>query len=314
MSSIRTLTLNPTVDLTWQLDDLQEGGKSRARTRSVVGGGGGINVARAVVELGGAARAVHTSGGQIGQRLGRLLDEEGLDHTAVDIDEETREAVILLIDEGRRTYHVVPSGPRLSGDEAEDCLSALLTDLAPGSYVVLSGSLPDGPSVDFYGEAARRAAEQGARVILDTSGPALEAALGQGLYLTKPNRREVAELIGRTAETFDDAREANDLLLSDGATEVAITTLGDQGVLCSTDDDGHVELQTPPLPGQAVSDAGAGDSLIGAIVFRLAQGDAPAEACAWGVAAAAASVLTPGTELFARQQLEELRPQVRLTG
>ncbi len=313
MSSIRTLTLNPTVDITWQLDDLQDGGKSRARTRSVTGGGGGINVARAVVELGGAALAVHTGGGEIGRRLGRLLDEEGLDHTSVDISEETREAVVLVVEQNHGTYHVVPSGPRLSEDEAERCLSALLADLTPGSYVVLSGSLPDGPPVDLYGEAARRATERGARVLLDTSGPALEAALGRGLYLTKPNRREVATLIGRTAETFDDAREANERLLSDGATEVAITTLGDRGALCSTDE-GHVELRTPPLPREAVSDAGAGDSLVGATVFRLAQGDAPAEACAWGVAAAAASVLTPGTELFARQQVEELRPRVDMTG
>lgn len=311
MSSIRTLTLNPTVDLTWQLDDLEDGGKSRAHTRNVTGGGGGINVARAVVELGGDAVAVHSEGGEIGRRLTRLLDEEGLDHRAVEVAGETREALVLLVADGSRTYHVVPDGPHLSDDEAQRCVTPLLEELLPGSYVVLSGSLPEGLPVDLYGDIARRATEQGAHVVLDTSGPALGAALGQDIYLTKPNRREVAELIGRTAETFDDAREANDRLLSEGATEVAVTTLGDQGALCSSEE-GHVELRTPPLPGEAVSDAGAGDSLIGAIVFRLAQGDAPAEACAWGVAAAAASVLTPGTELFARPRVEELRPRVRV--
>lgn len=89
MSAIRTLTLNPTVDMTWELDRLEGSGKNRAENRNVTAGGGRINVARAVAELGGHALAVHTTGADVGKRLGRLLDEEGLEHLAVDVAGET---------------------------------------------------------------------------------------------------------------------------------------------------------------------------------------------------------------------------------
>ncbi|MGW3273692.1 PfkB family carbohydrate kinase [Streptomyces kronopolitis] len=86
--------------------------KNRARVRSVAGRGGGINVARGVKRLGGRASAVHTAGRRVGCRLNRLLDEASIDHIAVDIEEENREALVLFETDSRRRHHIVPPGPR----------------------------------------------------------------------------------------------------------------------------------------------------------------------------------------------------------
>ncbi|OIK25109.1 hypothetical protein VT52_024505 [Streptomyces malaysiense] len=302
--------MNPAVDLCWEVEHLVGVGKNRARVRSVSAGGGGINVARDVLRFGGRATAVHTAGGEVGRRLDRLLDEEGVDHVAVGIDGETREALVLFEAGSRRSYHVVPPGPRLLAQEGRRCLDVLGRAAGGFSYVVASGSLPAGLPGDFYAAVARRVKEAGSRLVLDTSGPALRGALAEGVFLLRCNRKEAVGLLGREVRDFDDARAVNERVLAAGPTEIAVTALGGLGALCSTGQ-GHTELYAPPLPGEPLSDAGAGDSMVAALVVRLACGDDPVSACALGVATAAASMLTPSTEPFDRSVAQALRPEVR---
>jgi 6-phosphofructokinase 2 len=306
---ILTLTLNPTVDVCCEVDHLEDDGKSRAQVRYVAAGGGGINVARHVARLGGTATALHTAGREVGLRLNRLLDEEGVDHLALGIAGETREAFVVSETRTRRSFHIVPNGPRIEDHEVARCLHLLEQALGGRSHVVASGSLPPGAPDDLYGDVARRVEAAGARLILDTSGPALRASAHGGVFLLRCNRSEAASLVGRPVRGFDDARAVNEQLLAAGV-EVAVTTLGDLGALCSTRRH-HTELRAPELPGQLRSDAGAGDSMVAALAVRLDAGDDPVDACALGVAVAAAAVLTPGTEPFDREVAESLHARVR---
>lgn len=310
--AVVTLTMNPAIDLCWEVEHLEATGKNRARVRSVAVGGGGINVARHVARFGGRATAVHTSGGEVGLRLNRLLDEEGIDHVAVGIDDDTREALVLFEAASRRSYHVVPPGPRLHGREGQRCLDVLegFADSCP--YVVASGSLPGGLPDDYFAVVARRVRAAGSRLILDTSGPALRAALEEGVFLFRCNRTEAESLTGRPVNSFDDARALNERLVTTGAAEIAVTTLGALGALCSTLQ-GHTELHVPPLPGEALSDAGAGDSMVAALTTQLGAGEDVVSACALGVATAAAAMLTPSTEPFDVELARSLRSQVRTT-
>jgi 6-phosphofructokinase 2 len=294
---IVTLTLNPAVDLCWESGRLSAVGKNRARVRARTAGGGGINVARGVIRLGGRATAVHTAGREIGGLLDRLLEEEGIDHVSVAIAGETREGMVLYETDTRRCYHVVPRGPEVQVDEAERCLAALRRAACGAPYVVASGSLPPGLPADFYGTVARRVSESGSRLILDTSGPALVGALAEGVHLLRCNQHEAASLAGRPVRGFDDARRLNARLLDAGAARVVVTALGSLGALCSTTTE-HTEVHAPPLPGELLSDVGAGDSMVAALAVRLAAGDDVVTACTLGVAVAAASVLTAGTAPF----------------
>ncbi|MFJ6783333.1 1-phosphofructokinase family hexose kinase [Streptomyces yangpuensis] len=311
--AVVTLTMNPTIDLCWEVERLERIGKNRARVRAVAVGGGGINVARHIVRFGGRATAVHTAGGEVGLRLNRLLDEEGIDHVAVDIADNTREALVLFEAGSRHSYHVVPPGPRLNEHEGRQCLEVLERCAASCPYVVASGSLPGGLPDDYFATVARHVRKAGGRLILDTSGPALRAALAEGVFLFRCNRTEAESLTGRAVIDFDDARALNEHLLTTGAAEIAVTTLGALGALCSTAD-GHTELYAPPLPGTPLSDAGAGDSMVAALTTELAAGEDPVSACALGVATAAAAMLTPSTEPFDVDVARSLRPLVRTTG
>jgi 6-phosphofructokinase 2 len=306
---VLTLTMNPAVDLCWEIGHLADSGKNRARVRSVAAGGGGINVARGVARWGGRATAVHTAGQEVGGHLNRLLDQEGIDHIAVEIEGETRESLVLFETESRHSHHIVPPGPYLNNVEGRRCLEVLEQAFGTCPYVVASGSLPGGLPADFYVAVARRVKEAGRRLVLDTSGPALREALTEGVFLLRCNRTEAAALIGRAVRSFDDARAVNEQLLASGAAEITVIALGELGALCSTRR-GHTELHAPPLPGEPISDAGAGDGMVAALTARLTAGDDPVSACALGVAVAAASVLTPGTEPFDRELAESLRPAV----
>ncbi|MGW9070548.1 PfkB family carbohydrate kinase, partial [Streptomyces yangpuensis] len=134
--------------------------------------------------------------------------------------------------------------------------------------------------------------------------------LAAGVFLFRCNRTEAESLTGRPVSGFDDARAFNERLLTTGAAEIAVTTLGALGALCSTVH-GHTELHAPPLPGEPLSDAGAGDSMVAALTTRPAAGEDPVSACALGVATAAAAMLTPSTEPFDVEVARSLRPQVR---
>ncbi|MFI0724152.1 1-phosphofructokinase family hexose kinase [Streptomyces sp. NPDC021224] len=304
-----TLTLNPAVDLCWEMGHLSAVGKNRARVRARTAGGGGINVARGVTRLGGLATAVHTAGRETGELLDRLLDEEGIDHVSVPIEGETREGLVLYETDMRRCFHVVPRGPRTEADEGLRCLAALRRAVGDSSYVVASGSLPPGLPADFYATVARQVSESGARLILDTSGHALRGALAEGVHLLRCNQHEAASLAGRPVRTFHDARLLNARLLDTGAAHVVVTALGPLGALCSTGTE-HTEVHAPPLPGDLLSDAGAGDSMVAALALRLAAGDDVATACTLAVAVAAASVLTAGTDPFDPAVAASILPDV----
>lgn len=310
MSSVLTFTVNPCIDLALEVDRLREGGKNRARLRRATGGGGGINVARGVARLGGAATAVHTAGGDVGRRLNRLLDQEQLDHRPIEVGGETREAVVLIETNSGRSFHVVPPGPVLDEQDGQRCLDVLAEAAGAYPYVVVSGSLPRGLPVRFHADAAARVKAAGSRLMLDPSGVGLPEALGEGAFLVRLNRREAAGLVGRPIEVFDDARVVNDRLLGMGAAEACVTTVGAHGALCSTRGR-HTEIRTPPLPGEPLSDVGAGASLLAGLTVRLAEGDDLVEACAHGVATAAATVLTAGSDPFDPATVAALRPQVR---
>ncbi|MFJ2837960.1 MULTISPECIES: 1-phosphofructokinase family hexose kinase [Nocardia] len=307
---IATFTINPTVDLSLEVARLRPEGKSRARLRSIRGGGGGINVARGVRRLGGTALALHTAGREVGARLNRLLDDEGLAHLPVDIGEDTREALVIAERESASSYHVVPEGPTLSAAEERHCLDMITRTARHCDYFVLSGSATPGLSAEFSATVARTVADAGAALIADIAGSQLTTMLAERVFLVRLDRVEAAALIGRPISGYDDACAANALLLERGACEHAITTVGALGAVCS-DSNGHRVIAAPHLPTPPRSDACAGDSLVAAITHQLAEGADVPLACELGVAAAAATVMLPGTDIFESATVDTLAARVR---
>jgi 6-phosphofructokinase 2 len=157
-------------------------------------GGGGINVARVVRRLGTDVTAVYPTGGMRGQLLRRLVDREGIQSLTVHAAEEIREDFTVLEEATDSQVRFVLPGPQLAEREWRECLDAVASFKGPLKFVVASGTLPPGVPEYFYGRIARMVKDMGAKFILDTSGPPLQAALKEGVYLIKPNLRELSEL------------------------------------------------------------------------------------------------------------------------
>ena len=306
--SIVTLTMNPAIDLSAAVDRVVADRKLRCGEPVREAGGGGINVARAVRRLGGEALALFPAGGPAGDLLKELLFGEGVPFVAIRADGWTRENVNVSERETGKQFRFVLPGPSLEAAEWERCL-ATLSELDPfPRLLVVSGSLPLGVPPDFYARVARLARSAGSRMILDTSGKPLRLAARQGVFLLKPSLREFEELtrssLAARAALVDRARE----LVRDGRCEVLVLSLGAEGVLFVSASEAEW-MRAPAVT--VASSVGAGDSLVAGIVLGLSRGKPVREAVRLGLAAATASVMTPGTGLFRREDVERLTRAIR---
>jgi 6-phosphofructokinase 2 len=305
---ILTLTLNPTIDVAADADHVQPVRKVRTRGETFDPGGGGVNVARVLKELGAEPVAAILAGGVSGRFLEELLDEGGIARRSLRIAGRTRISHTVHDLSTRQEYRFVPEGPAIAEAEWQAALALLETE--PADWVVASGSLPRGVPADFYARAAAIAARRGQRFVLDTSGAPLKAALGTGLTLIKPSRSEFEALVGAALPTPDQQDAAAAALVQAGAADLVAVTLGHDGAILAGPE--GLALRLPALPVTALGAVGAGDSFLSAMVLALARGEDPREAFAWGMAAGAAAVTQPGTAHPRRADIEALRRMIRL--
>jgi 6-phosphofructokinase 2 len=309
MTDIVTITPNPAVDLSTTVERIVPIAKLRGTSRQRDAGGGGINVARVITRFGGDVTALYPVGGATGGLLRQLLDREGVVSRTCPTMEETREDFFVRETATGQPYRFILPGPTLSESEWQACLD-LLVGLDPfPRYVIGSGSLPDGVPADFYARVARIAHQHGAQMILDTSGPALSAAVAEGVDLIKPSLREMRELAGgelTDAATWELAAIA--LVASGKVTTVALTMAHLGAILVTRDR----VLRAQPLVIEPVSAVGAGDSFLGVLIHRLAAGAALDDAFRWAVAAGAAALLSAGTALCHPDDVRRLAAEVVL--
>ena len=304
---IVTLTINPALDLSTSTEHVEPEHKLRCGPSRTDAGGGGVNVSRVIHRLGGQSIAIYAVGGPTGQAYRQLLEADGIIGRAIPVEGSTRENITIDELATGRQFRFVLQGPHLTADEWGECLAATIRAMTPGGYVVASGSLSPGVPDDVYARLARAAKARGARCIVDASGPALAAALAEGVHLVKPSARELGELVGRPLPTIDDRVAAARELVARGSAEGVALTLGGEGAVLVTAD-GVTRLEVPPV--EVRSTVGAGDSFLAALVLRLAQGRTLDEAFRAGVAAGTATAMTEATELCHRDDVERLEAQL----
>lgn len=310
MPPVLCLTMNPAVDLSTDTERVVPTHKLRCGETLHDAGGGGINVARVLQRLGGSAHALCPAGGPSGEWLKSRIADEHLPASFVPIAQETRMSLTVHELSSGAEYRFVMPGPALTEPEWQTCLHELAERDPFPAWVVASGSLPPGVPADFYARVARLCRARGARLVLDAAGPALAAALAEGVYLVKPNLRELSELLGETLDDRAAWQAAAQGLVSSGAAEVVALSLGHQGALLATRDGAW---RADPLAVQVASTVGAGDSFVGGLVGALQRGEALLDAFGWAMAAASATLLTTGTALCCPEDVQRLLAQVRIT-
>ena len=305
-----TLTMNPALDKSTSTHHVISEEKLRCAELRLDPGGGGINVARAIHQLGGHATPFYMAGGLNGQVLQGLLRRHEIPEQLIPIAGETRESFTVYEETTTHQYRFNMPGPTLSQAEwrrAIDTIAAL--DPRP-DYVVASGSLPLGVPSNFYVRLAERVAEWSARFIVDTSGAPLQALVDEcaPVFLIKPNHGELAALVGRELLDDEDILLAAREMLARCKIELVAVSLGAGGVMMISNEETSF-IRAPIVPIR--SKIGAGDSTVGGITLGLIRGLPLLDAVRFGVAAGAAAVMTAGTTLCRREDTERLFAQMQ---
>ena len=299
--TIVTLTVNPAIDKSTHLKGLIPEQKIRCEAPRYDAGGGGINVSKAISRLGGSSLAVFTSGGPTGKKLEELVQKEDIQTKSITVDTWTRESFVAVDDNTNSQYRFGFPGGAISPEEVQNILDVISNLETP--YLVVSGSLNEGLSDDFYQEIAKIAKDKKAKLIVDTSGEALKKVLKTGAYLIKPNVGELAKLVGVASLEMEEVNAAAKKIIASGGAEIVVVSLGPQGAALVTKD----SYDYVPAPNVAKkSTVGAGDSMVGGMVWALSQNKNLKEVLRWGVACGSAATMNEGTQLFKKEEAQRL--------
>lgn len=308
---ILTVTLNPALDLSAQVHAMVAGPKLRMTAPVVEPGGGGVNVARVVQVLGGQATALVALGGPVGAQHLALMQAQGLDVAVFEAPGRTRESWAITDATGQQFRLQLP-GPEWS---AQDCALVLeaICDQANG-LVVVSGSFPPGFEAGFVADLAASLPAQ-TRLVVDTSGPALAHVIRhpdphRRPFLVRLDQAEAEERALHPLLTVSATLEFARGLLARGVAEYVCVALGAEGSVLVGPDGTALHCCPPLVPVR--SKVGAGDSFVGGFVLALARGQDMAGALRQGTAAAAAAVMTDGTELCRAEDVAAIGPGLTL--
>ncbi|MDO7881984.1 1-phosphofructokinase [Antiquaquibacter soli] len=290
---IVTVTLNPSLDRTLEVESLDVGSVVRTSPPTLQAGGKGVNVTRALTANGVPSVAILPTGGAEGAELGRQLDEAGVATRLVPVSGRTRSNITIAESDGSVTKLNEPGEP-LSALELSAISSAVATAVSTDDWVVISGSVPPEFTPEQMGALAGDVASLGANLAIDTSGDALVASLAARPRLIKPNRAELAEVTGRPLGSISEViAAAKDV--RDRGVELVLVSLGADGAVLVGSAGVLVGESRVPRPRSTV---GAGDCFLAGFLSRFSVDEADVEgamleALAWGAAAAS----LPGTSV-----------------
>ncbi|MGI6109243.1 MAG: tagatose-6-phosphate kinase [Eubacteriaceae bacterium] len=264
---IITVTMNPSIDISYPLETLKIDTVNRAPVVSKTAGGKGLNVTRVLHELGAPVIAAGVLGGHHGAFIADQLTGEGIDNEFTPIDGETRDCIAIL-HEGKQT-EILEAGPEISEEETDRFIDSFEELLGKADLVTMSGSLPRGIPKDFYSRLIEQAGRRNVGVLLDTSGESLKAALDNPVkpLLIKPNTEEISDLLGIAVDETDmGALKArlNDPVF-DGV-EWIVVSLGANGAF-ARHQDRFYKVSIPKI--DVVNPVGSGDSTIAGLAYAL---------------------------------------------
>ncbi len=264
---ILTVTLNPSVDISYKLEQFSLDTVNRVSDVTKTAGGKGLNVTRVLQQLGEEVAASGFLGGSLGDFIRREISEQGIHDYFVGINGETRNC-IAVIHEGKQT-ELLESGPVIEENEATAFLQEFAQYAPKADVITISGSLPKGLKNDFYGQLIRIAGEHDTPVLLDTKGELLQHTLEENSkpFLIKPNEKELADLLG---EDLDNEAQMISALQTQLFAEIpwVVVTTGAAGAFVKHGEQLY-SVKAPVV--DAVNPVGSGDSVIAGFAAGLSR-------------------------------------------
>ncbi|MDQ8758393.1 tagatose-6-phosphate kinase [Streptococcus ruminantium] len=272
---IVTITLNPSVDISYHLDSFHFDRVNRVEKVRKTAGGKGLNVTRVLHQIGGEVVATGFVGGQLGNYLKQDLTIKGIEHSFVEIEGETRNCIAIL--HGGQQTELLEQGPTIHGHESLNFVHHLETLLKNNAeLVVISGSLPKGLPVHFYVKVMEICQRYNVKVVLDCSGEPLKKVLTSASkpVVIKPNIEELSQLIGiEVTNNIEQLKTVLSEKLFEGI-EWIIVSLGAQGAFAKHNDTFY-QVKIPKI--RVVNPVGSGDSTVAGIAASLVHNSSDVE-------------------------------------
>ncbi|MFQ5862010.1 MAG: 1-phosphofructokinase [Candidatus Brocadiales bacterium] len=305
---IYTLTLNPALDRTLSVEGIKFDDPNRITRETRYAGGKGIDVSRAIKELGGHSVAIGFIGGFNGLELQGHLINEGITCDFIRIADETRTNVVIRDETSGRQMLFSAPGPQVRPQDVAAVYNKLSNLSPPPTFVVMSGSLPRGITPNIYAQLIKAVKEQGGKTVLDTDNEPLRLGIEELPFLIKPNVHELSRLVGKNLEDIRDiAAEAREL--NKRGIEVVVVTMGPRGLIIVGKELG-LHCKTPDV--KVMSTIGAGDSTVGGLVLSLAQGKSLREAAVVATSAGTGAIICPESGLCRREDVERFLGQIEV--
>lgn len=305
---IVTVTMNPAIDKTIEIDRLNRGNLNRIEKIEYDAGGKGINVSKTIHELGGESIATGFLGGNAGRVIEEILDSRGIKHDFVWVDGETRTNTKVCEQDGTVT-ELNEKGPEVTPEQLTNLLEKL-DDLADDNVLfILAGSIPGNMEKDIYARIIERVHKKGAKVLLDADGELFRKGLEQKPDMIKPNQWEIEELQG-FSHGVSDKKLINvaEKMQTEGIDTVVIS-LGKNGALFVC---GSYVAKGMPLKVDVHSTVGAGDAMVAAMAYSFEKKIEPRETARLCMAVSAGAVMTVGTKPPEKQLVKQLMKRVIL--
>ena len=305
---IYTITLNPALDRTIEIDGLKADDANRIVREARYAGGKGIDCSRAIEELGGESTALGFIGGYDGLELEGRLINEGIICEFTRIGGQTRTNII-IVDHKKKTQIILnAAGPKITPGEIGLFFQKIRSLPLHAEFVIVSGSVPPGVNQHIYAQIITTLNEKGIRVALDADGDLLRYGCGAKPTIIKPNIHEFQRLTGITSTDptllVEKARE----IVAKGVS-MCLISLGAEGIVGVTQD---LAFRAIPPQVEVVSHVGAGDSALAGFIVALTKKKDFRQALIMAAAAGSAAVMNPGTALYKKKDVERLKKEVTI--
>ena len=307
---ILALVLGPSLDMSFRVDELRLGRIHRPIEAISCAGGKGLNMARAAHRLGADVRAIAALGGAVGDQIVELLGVDEVACTRVPLQTETRTCVSIGSERDGSLTEVYAHPTPLAADETADLLRvyAAVLDQHRPDWVAFSGGLPPGVEQDDLRSIARLTSEAGAKLAIDTYGPALHTLTNAGADLVKINRTEAEGFVGDAVAGLGElagevARRANSL---------SVVTDGEHGSAAADPARGAAArpVLVPASRRRGGFPVGSGDSYFGGLLAALDRGDEIDQALLWAAAAGTANAMIPGAGKIEVETVHQIRTEL----
>ncbi len=261
--AVITVTLNPAVDMFFEVDVLRPGTLHRVKGMSEQPGGKGINVSKALLAFDVPTISTGFLGGSHGQWLRQQLRQLPIDERFVDIEADTRVNVKIIDQNGQLTELNSSQQGQPTETQRRMLQEELFRAAGPNQWICFCGSIPAYMDSSWYKDMITGCKERGAHVLLDTSDEPLRQGIAAHPDVIKPNKEELSQLVSRDLSSLEEVIQAAQEVAEIGV-PLVVVTLGSEGLVAATKETVY-RVTVPHV--DVVSSVGAGDTVVAGILY-----------------------------------------------